>query len=91
MKTTTQAKHLTVNCQPFTGARWTEAVSVTIIGQAVRVYDNIAGHYTTCHALSAQMMHWLRNSNPVNTSKNGINRDEIKAVKLGEAYPHLCH
>lgn len=48
---------INVRCRAFTG--FSLAVHRVMVGlddggERVRVYDSIAGHYTTCHALSAR-------------------------------------
>jgi hypothetical protein len=55
MTTATSPAYLTVRAKAFTG-RGVETIRVKIDGDVVRVWDDIAGHYTTCHALSRSAM-----------------------------------
>jgi hypothetical protein len=48
---TTTEKELTVRARAFTG-RGVETIRVLVRDGVVRVWDSIAGHYTTCHSLS---------------------------------------
>lgn len=50
--TTTTATETTVRCRAFTG-QGVRTHRCLISGRTVRVHDPIAGHYTTCHRLSA--------------------------------------
>jgi endoglucanase Acf2 len=44
---------VTIRCRAFDGILETNKCSVDSDG-TVRVYDSTAGHYTTCHSLSAR-------------------------------------
>ena len=52
MTTIANATILTVRARAFSGER-IRSHRVQIDGQTVRVWDSVAGHYTTCHALTA--------------------------------------
>lgn len=45
-------KTLTVTCKAFSG-EGARKHKVMVSGDTVRVWDSVAGHYTTCHSLSA--------------------------------------
>lgn len=42
----------TARCTPFTDSRRAEHRISVSTDMIVRVYDHVAGHYTTCHSLS---------------------------------------
>jgi hypothetical protein len=52
MKTATNPIEITVRAKAFTGEGVREH-RVLVEGGKVSVWDSVAGHYTTCHSLSA--------------------------------------
>lgn len=57
---TVTTKILTVRCRPFTGsAIGNHKVRIEADG-SVTVWDSVAGHYTTCHILSAATCRRIR-------------------------------
>lgn len=46
-------------------------VSVSLTDSTVRVWDEVAGHYTTCHALTAGQIKRLRSAPIVRQAREG--------------------
>lgn len=55
----TNDKTLTVRCRAFGGRLATVRVLVSA-DQVVRVYDDVAGYFTTCHRLSLRAQQRIR-------------------------------
>ena len=58
--TVTETKILTVRCRPFTGSRMGEYKVMVQVDGLVRVWDAVAGYYTTCHCLSESTQRRIR-------------------------------
>ncbi len=53
MTTTTHTDtNVTIRARAFAGRL--ETIKAQLDGESVSVYDDVAGHYTTCHSLSAR-------------------------------------
>lgn len=48
----TTTKTVTVKCKAFSGGRIAAHRCMVDADGTVRVYDDVAGYYTTCHSLS---------------------------------------
>ena len=46
-------KIITLRCKPFSSSP-RASYQLMVEGTSVRVWDSIAGYYTTCHSLSAR-------------------------------------
>lgn len=56
---TTTTKIITVRAKAFSG-EGVRQHKVMVDGAAIRVWDAVAGHYTTCHSLSAAAQRRIR-------------------------------
>ncbi len=50
--TATESKTVTVKCKAFSGGRIQSHRCIVDADGSVRVYDDVAGYYTTCHSMS---------------------------------------
>ncbi len=58
--TTTETKTVTVKCKAFSGGRIAAHRCMVDADGTVRVYDDVAGYYTTCHSLSEATQRRIR-------------------------------
>jgi hypothetical protein len=55
-----QEIYLTARCRAFAGSPAREHKIMVDSAGVVRVYDSVAGYYTTCHSLSARTQRRIR-------------------------------
>lgn len=56
---TTVRKEIDLPIRAFTGDRPNAQNRFQVEGQIVRAWDDIAGHYTLCHRLDADIIQWI--------------------------------
>jgi hypothetical protein len=60
MTTTTEDRFVTAKAKAFSGEGVREHKCMVAADGTVRVWDAVAGHYTTCHGLSESAQHRIR-------------------------------